>query len=61
MRIEPLSQWQIIGPDGPVGSPGTAYAVYQECTRLNDEANPDPAQIRQVFYRVERAAGNNSV
>jgi hypothetical protein len=38
-----------------VGSPGTAYAIHQECTRLNDEANPDPSQIRQVLYRVKRA------
>ena len=61
MKLTTLSHWQIIGPDGPVGSPGTAYAIHQECTRLNDEANPDPSQIRQVLYRVERAGGNNSV
>jgi hypothetical protein len=46
--------YRIIGPDGPVGEPGPAGAISDRCTALNDGANPDPEQLRQTPYRVER-------
>jgi hypothetical protein len=51
-----LQQYQIIHiPTGqPVGEPGTAGAISDECSKLNDQANPDPEKIRVVVYRVER-------
>jgi hypothetical protein len=39
----------------PVGAPGTAWDVSDRCTSLNDAANPDPEQVRQTPYIVERA------
>jgi hypothetical protein len=46
--------YRIHGPAGPIGEPGPAYAISQECTRLNDAANPNPDVPRVVVYRVER-------
>jgi len=53
-QVATPTQWQIIGPAGPVGDPGAAGPISDKCTQLNDDANPDPEQPRRVLYRVER-------
>jgi hypothetical protein len=55
MKLTTLTLWRIVGPAGPVGAPGAAGPISDECTRLNDEANPDPERMRQTPYTVERA------
>lgn len=54
MKLTTPTQYQIIGPDGPVGEPGAAGAISDRCTELNDAANPDPEVPRVVLYRVEK-------
>jgi hypothetical protein len=54
-QVTTPTQWQIIGPDGPVGEPGSAGDISKRCNELNDAANPDPEQMRIALYRVERA------
>ena len=53
-RLTTPTLWRIIGPDGPVGDPGPAYVISEECSRLNDAANTDPERLRVVLYRIER-------
>jgi hypothetical protein len=55
VKVSTPTQWQIIGPAGPVGAPGSAYDINRQCTELNDAANPDENQIRVSPYKVERA------
>ena len=54
-QVTTLTLWRIVGPDGPVGAPGAAGPISDECTRLNDFINPDPERPRIVLYTVERA------
>jgi len=51
-RLTTPTLWRIIGPDGPVGDPGPAYVISEECSRLNDAANTDPEMLRVVLYRI---------
>jgi hypothetical protein len=51
-----MGQWQIVHAQTGrlIGAPGDAYAINQECTRLNDAVNPE-GRLRVTVYRIERA------
>jgi hypothetical protein len=52
-----LAQWQIINKETgkPVGGPGDAGAISDQCSELNDAANPAPDKLRVVIYGVVKA------
>lgn len=50
----PYPRYQVIGPDGAVGEPGSAYDCFMRADALNQAANPDPEKPRVVLYKTER-------